>query len=102
MTERGAFHANRQADDSRHQGSPASARAATGAVRRASGAAGRRLVAWRWRRAGGLATMRAFPFDTSPRNHAMPSPLDIVSHTPIAVWIALAVLVMVGARQMRT
>ena len=32
----------------------------------------------------------------------MPSPLDIVTHTPTAVWIALAVLVLVGLRQTRT
>ena len=32
----------------------------------------------------------------------MASPLDIVTHTPTAVWIALAVLVLVGLRQMRT
>ena len=47
--------------------------------------------------------MRPFPFDISPpRNPAMPSPLDIVTHTPTAVWIALAVLVLVGLRQTRT
>ena len=32
----------------------------------------------------------------------MPSLLDIVTHTPTAVWTALAVLVLVGVRQMRT
>lgn len=32
----------------------------------------------------------------------MPSLIDIVSHTPLAVWIALAVLVLVGLRQTRT
>lgn len=32
----------------------------------------------------------------------MPSILDILSHTPLGVWIALAVLVAVGLRQMRT
>ena len=32
----------------------------------------------------------------------MPSPLDIISHTPIAVWIALAAIVLVGLRQTRT
>jgi hypothetical protein len=33
---------------------------------------------------------------------AMPALADIVSHTPTAVWIALAVLVALGVRQMRT
>ena len=32
----------------------------------------------------------------------MPSPLDIVTHTPTAVWVALAVLIAIGVRQMRT
>jgi hypothetical protein len=32
----------------------------------------------------------------------MPSILDILSHTPLAVWIALGVLVLVGLRQTRT
>ena len=32
----------------------------------------------------------------------MPSLLDIVTHTPTAVWTVLAVLVLVGVRQMRT
>lgn len=32
----------------------------------------------------------------------MPSLIDIVSHTPLAVWIALAVLVLMGLRQTRT
>ena len=32
----------------------------------------------------------------------MASPLDIVSHTPSAVWAVLAVLVLLGVRQMRT
>ncbi len=32
----------------------------------------------------------------------MPSLFDIVSHTPNAVWVALAVLIAIGVRQMRT
>ena len=32
----------------------------------------------------------------------MPSILDILAHTPVAVWIALGVIVMVGLRQTRT
>ena len=32
----------------------------------------------------------------------MPSPLDIVTHTPAAVWGALALLVLFGLRQTRT
>ena len=32
----------------------------------------------------------------------MPSLLDIVTHTPVAVWAVLAVLVLVGLRQTRT
>ena len=32
----------------------------------------------------------------------MPSILDILSHTPLAVWIAFGVIVLVGGRQMRT
>ena len=32
----------------------------------------------------------------------MPSPLDILTHTPIAVWIALAAIVLFGLRQTRT
>jgi len=32
----------------------------------------------------------------------MPSLLDIVTHTPVAIWAVLAVLVLVGVRQMRT
>ena len=32
----------------------------------------------------------------------MPSLLDIVAHTPNAVWVALAVLIAIGVRQMRT
>ena len=32
----------------------------------------------------------------------MPSLLDIVTHTPPVVWGALALLILVGLRQMRT
>ena len=32
----------------------------------------------------------------------MASPLDIVTHTPSAVWAGLAVLILLGVRQMRT
>jgi len=32
----------------------------------------------------------------------MPSLLDIVAHTPAAVWVALSVLVAIGVRQLRT
>ena len=32
----------------------------------------------------------------------MPSLLDIVTHTPAAVWVALSVLVAIGVRQLRT
>ncbi len=32
----------------------------------------------------------------------MPSPLDILTHTPPAVWGVLALLILVGLRQMRT
>lgn len=32
----------------------------------------------------------------------MPSILDILAHTPLAVWIALAAIVMIGLRQTRT
>ena len=32
----------------------------------------------------------------------MPSPLDIVTHTPAAVWVALSILVAIGVRQLRT